>query len=170
MRAYCVTLLLTVALPGFAADGVLTSSGADHRDTAWAKVERLHLGQTIRVLNSDQRSRTGRLISVTADGLTLEVNGAEQKTLRSEVLRIEVKSRVRSALIGMGIGAPAGLGYGYLAGARANFKADGKAATAGLGAGLFAAAGAGIGALAPSWKTVYRGEPSVSPQKAVPLK
>lgn len=168
MRAYCVTLLLAVALPAFAAaaDSVLSSSRAEQGDTAWAKVERLRLGQTIRALGSDQWSRTGRLTRVTADALTLEVSGAEQKMPRSEVLRIEVKSRVRSALIGLGIGAPAGLGFGYLAGSRANLKSSEKTAAAGLGVGLFAAAGTGIGALAPSWKTVYRREPTGSPPRS----
>jgi hypothetical protein len=167
MRAHCVALFLAVALPASAAaaDSVWDSSGAEQGDRDWAKVERLRLRQTIRVLDSDQRSRTGRLTRVSADALTLDVNGVEQKTPRSEVLRIEVKSRTRSALIGLGIGAPAGLGFGYIAGSRANLKSGEKTAAAGLGAGLFAAAGAGIGTLAPSWKTVYRGEPSGSPSR-----
>lgn len=67
MRRYCVTLLLAVVFPAFtaAADAVLKPAEAEQGDAAWVKVERLRLGQTIRVLGSDQRSRTGRLTCVT---------------------------------------------------------------------------------------------------------
>ncbi len=145
-----------MTLPGFAADGGLNSFGAEQGDTSWAKVERLGLGKTIRVLGSDQRSRTDRLTRVTADGLTLEAGGAQQERPRSEILRIEVKSRVRSALIGVGVGATAGLAFGLVSASHEHLKPGEKTAAAGLGAGLFAGAGSGIGALMPSWKTVYR--------------
>ena len=143
----------------------VSASGAEQAGASWAKVEQLRLGQTIRVLCSDQQSWTGRLAGVSADALVLDVSGTERRAVRSEVLRIEVKSRVISALIGLGIGAGAGVGVGYAAGS--GLKGSERTTAAGLGAGLFAAAGAGIGALCPAWKMVYGGEPSGSPPKAL---
>jgi hypothetical protein len=145
----------------------MNALAAEQGGTSWAKVEQLRVGQAIRVLCSGQQSWTGRLAGVSADALVLDASGTERRIVRSEVLRVQVKSRARSALIGLGIGAAAGVGYGYLAGSRANLKSDEKAAAVGFGAGLFAAAGAGIGALCSSWKTVYLGEQSGSPPKAL---
>ncbi len=137
----------------------LHAFGAQPDDVGWTKVQRLRPGQALRALCSGQQTWTGRLVAASDETLTLDVGGFERKIIRSDVVRVDVKSRARSALIGLGIGAPAGLGFGYLAGSRANLKSDEKTASAGLGAGLFAAAGAVIGALLPGWKTVYRGEP-----------
>jgi len=165
MRMRCIAFYLAVVLPALAAapGSAKSASGAEQGGTAWAKVEQLRPGQTIRVLCSDQRSWTGRLAGVSADALVLDISGTERRAVRSEVLRIQVKSRVTSALIGLGIGAAAGVGVGYAAGS--GLKGSEKATAAGLGAGLFAAAGAGIGSLFPGWKTVYGAEPSGSPPR-----
>jgi hypothetical protein len=149
----------------------MNASAAEQGGSSWANVEQLRLGQNIRVLCSGQRSWTGRLTRVSADAVVLDVSGVERMTVRSEVLRIQVRSRARSALIGLGIGAAGGLGVGYLAASRARLKTDEKTAATAFGAALCAAGGAGIGALVPSWKTVYSGSQSGSPpQSSVPRK
>jgi hypothetical protein len=140
----------------------LNAFGAQGGDADWAKVEQLRPGRALRVLCSDQRTWTGRLVGASRDTLILNVNGSERKIAQSDVLRADVKSRAKSALIGLGIGAAAGVGVGYAAGS--GLKSGERSTAAGLGAILIAPVGAVIGALSPGWKTVYRGEPSVSPQ------
>lgn len=131
----------------------IRASGAEPPGAGWARVEQLRSGQAVRVLSSGQRTWTGRLARVSADGLVVDVDGAGRETARSEVLRVQVKSRTKSILIGLGIGAGIGAGVGYAAGS--GLKDDEKATAAGLGALLVAPAGALIGALAPGWKTIY---------------
>jgi hypothetical protein len=147
-RVWMFALIAVLALHAF---------GAQPDAAPWSKVLQLRSGQALRVLSSDQRTRTGRLAEVSDDALVLNVGGAEQKIARSDVRRVDVKSRTRSVLIGLGIGAAAGVGIGYAAGSQSNLKSDEKSTAAGLGAAIFAGAGAGLGALVPSWKTVYRG-------------
>ena len=162
MRTYCIAFCLAAVLPALAAEpgSVKYGSAAELGGTAWAQVEQLRLGQTIRVLCSDQRTWTGRLTGVSADALVLDVSGTERKTPRSEILRVDVKSRVRSVLIGLGIGAGLGVGVGAAAGH--SLKGSEKTTAVGLGALLFAPVGAVIGALSPSWRTAYRGDSSLS--------
>jgi len=152
-RMWMLVLIAQVALNAF---------GAQRDHASWARVEQLRLGQTMRVQCSDQRTWTGRVVGVTGETLTLNVDGTERKIPRSDVLRADVKSRARSALIGLGIGAGAGVGVGYAAGS--GLKSSEKTTAVGLGAVLVAPVGAVIGALLPGWKTVYREEPPGSPQ------
>ena len=143
----------------------LNALGAQGDPASWAKVEQLRPGQALRVLCSDQRTWTGRLVGSSSDTLILNVGGTERKIARSDVLRADVKSRAKSTLIGLGIGAAAGVGIGYAAGS--GLKSGERSTAAGLGAILIAPVGAVIGALSPGWKTVYRGEPSGPPQPSV---
>ncbi len=167
MRIECIPLYLTAMLPALAAASGIAGNtlATEEGGTAWATVERLQVGQAVRVLCPGQRSWTGRLAAVTAEAVVVNVGGIERKTPRSEVLQVQVKSRARSALIGLGIGAGAGVGIGYAAGSGGGLKSGESATAAALGAGLFGAAGAGVGSLFPGWKTVYRESPS-EPQNA----
>lgn len=137
---------------------IVSASGAERPDANWEKVNQLRRGQTVRVLCSRQ-AWTGRLTKITEEGLTLDVGGTEKKAARSEVIRVQSQSRAKSALIGLAIGAPAGVGFGYAIGHRSNLKSGEMGPAVGFGAALFAAAGAGIGALVPAWKTVYEASP-----------
>ena len=145
----------------------LNAFGAQRDYASWANVEQLRLGQTLRVLCADQRTWTGRLVEASSDTVTLNVGGTERKIARSDVLRADVKSRAKSTLIGLGIGAGVGAGVGYAAGRGSRLKPGEVQGTTMLGAALFAPVGAVLGALSPSWKTVYRGEPSGPPQPSV---
>ncbi len=159
-----IAFYLAVVLPALAAapGSGNDDSEADRGGTAWARVEQLRPGQTIRVVCAGQRSWTGRLSAVSADTVVLDVGGTQRKVTRSEVQQVQVKSRARSALIGLGIGAAAGVGVGYAAGSRSGLKSSEANTAVGLGAVLFAGGGAGIGALFPGWKTVYQGNTSIS--------
>jgi hypothetical protein len=163
VRICCAALYLAVLLPVLAAVPLTLGdgSGTEPRDAGWSKVERLRSGQTIRVHCSGNRTWTGRVAERSAGEVVLDAGGSRRKIARSEVLRIEVKSRAESALIGLGIGVGVGVGVGYAAGS--GLKGSEKTTAAGLGAVLFAPAGAGIGALCPRWKVVYRGDSSAAP-------
>ncbi len=156
-RIWMLLLIAQMALNAF---------GAQRDHASWAKVEQLRLSQTMRVLCSDQRTWTGRLVGVSSDTLILNVGGTERKIGRTDVVRADVRSRTRSALIGVGIGAAAGAGVGYAAGSGSNLKSSEVTTAVVLGTVLIAPVGAVIGALFPGWKTVYRIEPSGSPQPA----
>lgn len=158
-RMWMLLLIAPVALDAF---------GAQQDHANWAKVEQLRLGQSMRVLSSDQRTWKGRLVKVSSDTLILNVDGNERKLGRSDVVRADVKSRVRSTLIGLGIGAAAGAGVGYAAGSRSNLKSSEVTTAVVLGTILIAPVGAVIGALFPGWKTVYRADPPGSPQPPPP--
>lgn len=137
----------------------VSASGAEHAGANWEKVERLRPGQTVRVQCSGRQAWTGRLTKVTEEGVTLDVRGTEKNAARSEMIRVQTQGRAKSALIGVAIGAPAGIGFGYAVGHRSNLKSGEMGPAVGLGAALFAAAGAGIGAMVPAWKTVYEASP-----------
>ena len=98
IRMWMVLLVAQVAFSALAAQ----------RDNgSWAKVEQLQVGQSLRVQCSDQRTWTGILLGVSSDALILNVDGAERKIARSDVIRADVKSRVRSTFIGScGSGCP----------------------------------------------------------------
>ncbi len=57
-RMWILLLIAQVALNAF---------GAQRDYASWAKVEQLRLGQTMRVLCSDQRTWTGRLVGVSSE-------------------------------------------------------------------------------------------------------
>jgi len=154
VRMWVVLLVAQVAFNAFAAQ----------RDSgSWAKVEQLRVGQSLRVQCSDQRTWKGRLVGVSSDALILNADGTERKIARSDVIRADVKSRVRSTLIGLGIGAAAGAGVGYAVGRGSNLKSSEVTTAVGLLTLVIAPVGAVIGALSPGWKTVYRGGASGSP-------
>jgi hypothetical protein len=154
-RLWMLLLIVQLALNAFGAQG-------DY--AGWAKVEELRLGQTLRVVCSDQQTWTGGLAGVSGNTLTLYVGGAERRTARSNVLRVDVKSRAKSTLIGLGIGVAAGAGVGYAAGRGSRLKSSEVTTAVGLGTLLIAPVGALIGALFPGWKTVYHRDPSDSPR------
>ena len=137
----------------------VSASGAEQPGANWGKVEQLRPGQTVRVLCSGRQAWTGRLTKISEEGLTLDVGGTEKKAARSEIIRVQSRSRAKSALIGLTIGAPAGAGFGYAMGHRSDLKSGEMGPAVGLGTALFAAAGAGIGAMAPAWKTVFEATP-----------
>ena len=129
--------------------------GAGGNAGNWERVQQLRTGRTVQVRNADQRMLKGHLVEVTADGLTLEVEGATKKVARADVAQVQVNKQARSVLIGLGIGLAAGIGTGAAVGyAEVASPAQGAA---GFGA-IFGAIGAGVGALLPPWKTVYRVE------------
>jgi hypothetical protein len=158
MRSALVLILL--------AHGAMCAVAQAADSPNWAIVERLRPGQTVRVQNRDQRRWTGRLSAVSAEGLLLTVDGVEHKAARSEVVRVQVRSRKMPAVIGLGFGVALGLAVGRLVSTD-----SAREIAAGMANGVLVCApiGAGIGALFKSWWTVYHNQsPPTPPAAGVP--
>jgi hypothetical protein len=133
----------------------------------WANVQGVTVGAEVRVRTGSKTVR-GQLQSVTADLLVLNVKNSQQMITRQEATRVSVKKknhRLRNTLLGLGIGAGAGLVIG--AATDANCKPllpGGGSCFLGNNIGkeiftpLGAAVGLIVGAVIPSggWRDVYR--------------
>lgn len=128
----------------------------------WDNLSALSQGAEIKVVVDRGKPQRGTFQRVTDDGITINFGTGDQTIGRHSVGRVEAKHaghRGMHALMGMTIGALAGLGLGiasdHVNGNRpfALLPNGGKAAGTSAGAML----GAGIGALLPSggWKTIY---------------
>ena len=150
--------------------GTLLASCAFARDRTpptWSDVERLAPGQRVRVLCADQREWMGRLKAVSADSLTMDADKPDKKPgvslPRAGIVRVQIRSRKRPALIGLAIGLAGGVAItAYLAQDSKPLEQVGPVL---LNGSMFGGIGAGIGALLPGWRTVLRLEASDAPGK-----
>ncbi len=98
--------------------GILLAAGVALAQTAhtdWANVKRLAAGEEIRVSMSDGKSFRGQLQSATDESLIMVAASSQQTLARPQITKIATKSashRVRNTLIGLGLGAGAGLAGG----------------------------------------------------------
>jgi hypothetical protein len=98
--------------------GILLAAGVARAQTAntdWANVKRIAAGEEIRVSMSDGKSFRGQLQSSTADSLIMVAANSQQTLARPQVAKIATKRdshRMRNTLIGLGLGAGAGLAGG----------------------------------------------------------
>ena len=115
----------------------------------WTKVAALPASQELLVETKSNKRVKGQLVSVSDVSLILEKNGTRTELTRAQikhVYRLSGKTRGRSALKGMGVGAAIGLSAGlifYLP-ARDDNEVLAVPAFTLIGAGI----GAGVGALA----------------------
>ena len=128
----------------------------------WANLNGVAQGSEIRVTLADGRTLRGFLQSVTADAVSINATTSQESLARPDVRRVAVKKpghRGRNTLIGLAIGAGAGLAAGS--------GVDAKGATGGdwlPNAGKFvltpvgAILGTVIGVAMPTggWRDVYR--------------
>lgn len=148
-----ITFGFLVLLPTF----TLAQSTQD----SWDNLKQLVPGQKIEVVASSMKTLKGEFTSVSDEAISFRVGKAEQALPRAEVIRVSVRDtshRTRNMLIGMGVGAGAGLlaGYGIDEGVR-HVSGEGGSY---LYMPVLAAAGGGLGALAGGLpagsRTIYR--------------
>ena len=90
----------------------------------WANLKTVPIGGEIRVDIQDGKSFRGQLQSVTDDSLVIVAANTQQSLPRAQVLKLAVKGeshRRRNTLIGLGVGAGAGLTSGAIADHTAGF-------------------------------------------------
>lgn len=153
-RAFGVLVLAVAALVISAAAQPL------QRGPNWERVESLPPGSEIRVLLAGGKTLRGFLQSATSDSLAINATMSQEKLLRPDIRRVQLKRpghRGRNTLIGLAVGTGGGLAAGAAidhAGPDYWFPNAGKAVFAPLGAII----GTVIGVAIPTggWRTVYR--------------
>ena len=157
MRKAILVLVFLLLVPAFA----LAQSAKD----SWDNLKQLGSGQQIRIVLNDARSYSGRFQSVSNDGLIVRMGGGAQTFEQQNILRVSTRGkshRGRNALIGLAVGASAGvivavaspeLGTGKCV--RGSCVDAGIVSMLGFGGGVL---GAGLGAAIPTggWHDVYR--------------
>jgi len=96
--------------------GVASGQPSQGRSTSWDDLKSLTPGQEIRVVMNNVKSYQGEFESLRDDGITLRQAAGVQTLARKDILRVSRKigqnHRGRNALIGMVVGAGAGLVIG----------------------------------------------------------
>ncbi len=143
----------------------LHAEEAKSRQANWENLKRLAPGQQIRVVLKDAKAYTGQFHSLSDEGLVIRTGGGEQTVERPSILRVSTQGkshRGRNALIGLAVGA----GAGVIVGVASPELGQGKCAQGScinavaptLTGFVGAVAGAGLGAVLPTggWRDVYR--------------
>ena len=148
MQRLIWTLLLLVLVPGLG----LAQTGREF----WDNLSQLHAGQKIEVVDMKLKSLKGKFVSFSEESISLQVGNDQVSVERSNVLRVNSghSKRGRNALIGLAIGAGAGLAVGAVLDSQATgeFKDFGVL----LGPPIGAGAGVGIWAAFAGYQTIYR--------------
>jgi len=149
-RIVAAVLCLTVAWPSLAAD-----------TSQWGNVQSLHLGDRIRVTQSDKKRIEGRFESATDSGVTVRADRAVT-IAKDNVVRVEKRGMSRGARTLIGLAAGAGVGGALAAGIASGSNNEGFFGGPAVVAVTIVAAsaiGAGFGALSGSgYRMVYRRE------------
>jgi hypothetical protein len=154
--AFGIAALLFAGLAGNASAQQPSSTGN------WAGLNQLAPGDGIRVALSGGRTVRGNLSGVTADSLAIQTAASQETLPRAEIKRVQSKGeshRGRNTLIGLAVGAGAGLAIGAAVdhtdhGYFDIFPNAGKEVITPVGAIV----GAIVGVLIPTggWREVYR--------------
>jgi hypothetical protein len=129
---------------------------------SWDNLAQLRSSQRIEVVDMKLKAVTGEFTGYTADSLSLRTGGAERTFARADVLSVknrEGSHRRRNVLLGLAIGAGAGLAAGAIRGATYHEEGEGPVfmmVYTPIGAGI----GAAAGAVMPAGEvTIYRATP-----------
>ena len=152
MRKLIVAIGASLLLAG----QLLAQTGQD----SWDNLKALGVGERIQVVDQKLKSLTGTFVAVTEEAISFQVGQDSVTVQRPEVLRVSSRERTRrgrNALIGLGIGAAAGVAIGVLSAASDPETTEREYPLAAVGgAVLFGGVGAGVGAAIPSYPTIYR--------------
>ena len=157
MKRVIETLLLLLMVPGFGLAQPLQND--------WDNLRQLAPGRQIQIVLNDAESYTGQFQSASDERLVVRTGGTDQTFERQNILRVSTRGkrhRGRNALIGLAVGASAGVIVAVASPELGTGKcAQGSCVDAGtvsmvgfLGGSL----GAGLGAAIPTggWHDVYR--------------
>ena len=157
MKRVIETLLLLLMVPGF--------SLAQPLQNNWDNLRQLAPGRQIQIVLNDAESYTGQFQSASDERLVVRTGGTDQTFERQNILRVSTRGkrhRGRNALIGLAVGASAGVIVAVASPELGTGKcAQGSCVDAGtvsmvgfLGGSL----GVGLGAAIPTggWHDVYR--------------
>ncbi len=139
----------------------LLSWPAFSQQRSWHSLSQLKAGNKIHVVETNLKAVDGKFVRVTETDLTVRVDKQEVVIPRDQVYRVSRRGgRGRNALIGLAIGAGAGVIVGVASPELGTGKcAQGSCVDSAVVAGLAMAGGglgAGAGALIPRNLTVYR--------------
>jgi hypothetical protein len=142
----------------------ISLSAQEPGEHSWGNLQQLRVGQKIEVVDTNLKKYKGTFLSFSEEAISLRVKKQEVGVQRPNVLRVSLRGkskRLRNALIGMAIGAGAGVA---LAAAGNSAQANDPGLGPDLRALAYAilvpvggAVGAGIGAaVPPGYQTIYR--------------
>lgn len=159
------TIGMTLLMLGSLGIAAVHAEEAQSPQANWDNLKQLAPGQQIRVVLTDAKAYTGQLHSVSDEGLVIRTGGGEQTVERQNILRVSSQGkshRGRNALIGLAVGAGAGVVVGVaspeLGQGKCGQGSCTNAESAALAGFLGAAVGTGLGAVLPTggWHDVYR--------------
>jgi len=140
-------LLLSVFAARVAAAELL---GAEVNRSWETLVATLKPGRRVVVVQHSRKQAEGELLTLTGESITIQAGAKPLTVQRDEVFRVRVAgTRTKRSLIGLGLGAAAGVGFGANLGSRRH----GLSAVA-FG-GIFGGIGAAAGAAIPTGNPLY---------------
>jgi hypothetical protein len=133
-------------------------------ETGWSNLQQLRVGQKIEVVDTNLKKHKGTFLSFSDEAISLRVGKDEVGVQRPNVLRVSLREkskRLRNALIGMAIGAGAGVAAVEIcaqasSGLSPCLGQDFRATAYAILVPVGGAVGAGIGAAFPGYQTIYR--------------
>ncbi len=133
---------------------------------SWGNLQQVRVGQKVEVVDTNLKKYKGTFLSFSDEAISLRVGKDEVGVQREDVFRVSLREkskRLRNALIGMAIGAGAGVAAVEIcaqASSRFSFSPclgqDFRAVAYAILVPVGGAAGAGIGAAFPGYQTIYR--------------
>jgi len=120
LRMHSAAGLLVLALLGVCfSTGTARGKDSKGRLSSWEDLQSLTSGQEIRVVMNNVKAYQGEFESFSDGGVTLRQRAREQTLARQDILRVSQRigqdHGVRNTLVGMAVGAGAGLATGLTA-------------------------------------------------------
>ncbi len=132
---------------------------------SWENLQQVRVGQKIEVVDTNLKKLKGTFLSFSEEAISLRVKKQEVGVQREDVFRVSLREkskRLRNALIGLAIGAGAGVAAAEIfvrtdqpiARFRGEYRSIAYVVLVPVGLGV----GAAVGAAIPGYQTIYRAE------------
>ncbi len=136
---------------------------AQTAEGSWENLNQLRVGQKIEVVDTNLKKLKGTFLSFSDEAISLRVKKEEVAVQREDVFRVSLREkskRLRNVLIGMAIGAGAGVAAAEIfvrtdqpiARFRGEYRSIAYVVLVPVGLGV----GAAVGAAIPGYQTIYR--------------